>query len=131
MSIEQFIYAYVAKEENYKDTDIIFKEGTSGNWIYIVLEGRVKVKKTTPKGLLVIDILKEGDIFGEMILWQPGRGTRTESIVADGPVKIGVLDTEFIVSDYERLSPRLKDLMKSLMNRLGEAVQKAATFAVE
>jgi len=131
MSIDEFIYAFIAKEENYQDSDSIIKEGTSGDWVYVVLEGKVKVKKMTSKGLLVIDTLKEGDIFGEMILWQSGKGARTASVVADGAVKVGVLDTGFLLKEYERLSPRLKDLMRSLIKRLGEATQKVVTLAVE
>jgi CRP-like cAMP-binding protein len=131
MSIEEFIYAFVAKEETYNDNDYIIREGASGDWVYLLIEGRVKVKKMTSKGLLTIDTLKEGDIFGEMILWQSGRGSRTASIIADGRVKVGVLDTEALLKEYEKLSPRLKDLMRSLIKRLSETTKKAVTIAVE
>jgi len=131
MTIDEFTYAFIAKEEDYSDNDYIIKEGTSGDWVYIILEGKVKVKKMTAKGLITVDTLKEGEIFGEMILWQAGRGSRTASIVADGPVKVGVLDTEALLKEYEKLSPRLKGLMKSLIKRLSETTQKAVTIAVE
>ena len=131
MSIDEFIYAFVAKEETYNDNDHIIREGASGDWVYLLIEGRVKVKKMTSKGLLTIDTLKEGDIFGEMILWQSGRGTRTASIIADGKVKVGVLDTEAVLREYEKLSPRLKDLMKSLIKRLSETTKQVVTIAVE
>jgi CRP-like cAMP-binding protein len=131
MTIEQSIYSYIAKEENYQDNEYIIKEGTSGNWVYLILEGQVKVKKTTSKGLITIDQLKEGDIFGEMVLWRAEQGTRTASIMADGPVKVGVLDTEFLLKDYEKLSPRLKELMKSLIKRLYETTQQAVNVALD
>lgn len=133
MPIDEFVYAFVAKEENYKDNDYIIKEGTSGSWVYLILEGKVKVKKVTAKGLITVDTLKEGDIFGEMILWhwQAGHAARTASVIADGNVRVGVLDTEALLKEYEKLSPRLKDLMKSLIKRLGETTQKAVTLAVE
>jgi CRP-like cAMP-binding protein len=130
MAIEQSIYSYIAKEENYQDNDYIIKEGTPGNWVYLILEGQVKVKKITSKGLITIDQLKEGDIFGEMALWRAEQGTRTASVMADGPVKVGVLDTEFLLKDYEKLSPKLKDLMKSLIKRLYETTQQAVNVAV-
>jgi CRP-like cAMP-binding protein len=131
MSIDEFIFAFVAKEESYRDNDYIIKEGASGDWVYLVIEGKVKVKKITSKGLLTIDTLKEGEIFGEMILWQSGRGARTASVLADGAVKVGVLDTEALLREYEKLSPRLKDLMRSLIKRLNETTKKAVTLAVE
>ncbi|MBN1626552.1 MAG: cyclic nucleotide-binding domain-containing protein [Deltaproteobacteria bacterium] len=131
MPVDEFTYAFIAKEENYSDNDYIIKEGTSGDWVYIILKGKVKVKKMTAKGLITVDTLREGEIFGEMILWQAGRGARTASVVADGPVKVGVLDTEALLKEYEKLSPRLKGLMKSLIKRLSETTQKAVTIAVE
>jgi len=131
MSIDEFIYAFVAKEEAYNDGDYILREGASGDWVYLLIEGKVKVKKMTSKGLITIDTLKEGDIFGEMILWQSGRGARTASVVAEGKVKVGVLDTGALLKEYEKLSPRLKDLMKSLIKRLNETTKKAVTIAVE
>ena len=131
MTLEKYLFAYVAKEEDYKNNDPIIKEGTGGDWVYIIIEGQVKVKKMTSKGLITIDTLKKGDIFGEMVLLQSGKETRTASIIADGPVKVGVLDTEFLLREYERLSPRLKDLIKSLIKRLNETTQKAVTLAVE
>jgi CRP-like cAMP-binding protein len=131
MSIDEFIFAFVAKEESYRDNDYIIKEGASGDWVYLVIEGKVKVKKMTSKGLLTIDTLKEGEIFGEMILWQAGRGARTASVIADGAVKVGILDTEALLREYEKLSPRLKDLMRSLIKRLNETTKKAVTLAVE
>lgn len=131
MPIDEVIYAFVAKEETYRDNDYIIKEGTSGNWVYLILEGKVKVKKLTSKGLISVANLKEGDIFGEMILWQPVNPTRTASVIADGSVKVGVLNTEHLLKEYEKLSPRLKDLMKSMIKRLNETTQKAVSLAVE
>ena len=131
MTIEQFIYGYLADEEVYKDNEYILKEGSSGEWVYVVLEGQVTVKKMTPKGLVTLDNLKEGDIFGEMILWQTGAGTRTASVIADGRVKVGVLNIEQLRQDYESISPRLKSVMNSLMKRLEATTVKAVTKAVE
>ncbi len=131
MSVDEFIYAFVAKEERYQDNDQIIKEGASGDWVYLIIEGKVKVKKMTSKGLLTIDTLKDGDIFGEMILWQGSRSSRTAYVIADGPVNVGVLDTEALLREYEKLSPRLKDLMRSLIKRLTETTKKAVTLAVE
>jgi CRP-like cAMP-binding protein len=131
MTIQKFIFGYLADEEVYKDTEYIIKEGSSGEWVYVVLEGQVTVKKMTPKGLVTLDNLKEGDIFGEMILWQTGKGVRTASVIADGRVKVGILNIDQLRQDYESISPRLKSVMNSLMKRLEATTQKAVTKAVE
>lgn len=131
MTIQQFIYGYLANEEIYKDQEYIIKEGSSGEWVYVVLEGQVSVKKLTPKGLVTLDNLKEGDIFGEMLLWQTGERKRTASVIADGRVKVGILNIDQLRQDYESISPSLKALMNALMKRLEATTKKAVIKAVE
>lgn len=129
MALEQYIHGYIAKEVRFEGSDYIIKEGSLGHWAYVVLEGQVKMKKTTPMGLVTIDTLGEGDVFGEISLWDPGKGTRAESIVADGPVRLGILDNDLLLKDYETLSPRLKSLLGFLMERLLATTKKAVTLA--
>jgi CRP-like cAMP-binding protein len=96
-----------------------------------MLQGKARVKKTTPKGRVAIDTLLEGDIFGEMILWQSGKGARSASIVAETQVKVGVLDTKRLLKEYESISPRLKSLIKSLIQRLSDTTNKAVILTVD
>ena len=74
MALEQYIYGYIAREVRFEGGDYVIKEGSSGHWAYVVLEGQVKMKKTTPMGLVTIDTLKEGDVFGEISHGTPARG---------------------------------------------------------
>ena len=131
MSVDAFIYGYIVGEESYEGNDHIIKEGSKGDWVYVVLEGQVKVKKLTSKGMVTIDTLKEGEIFGEMILLQLGKAARSASVTADGPVKVGILSTERLLQDYESISPRIKILLRSLIMRLAETTKNAAILAVE
>jgi len=131
MSVDSFVYGYMVSEETYEANDYIIKEGSKGDWVYVILEGQVKVKKMTSKGMVTIDTLKEGEIFGEMTLWQLGKSSRSASVIADGLVKVGLLSTERLLKDYESISPQLKTLLKSLIMRLAETTKNAAILAVE
>ena len=64
MSIPSQLYVYIVSEEEHDDQAVIIEEGGYSNWAYIVLEGQVKVKKNTDKGLATIHTVKEGGIFG-------------------------------------------------------------------
>ena len=130
-TIDPNILGYLAKEDRFGDGEFIVREGSSGHWVYVMIEGKAKVKKKTPKGLVTVDALKAGDIFGEMVLWQSGQGVRTASVIADGPVRVGVLDSEQVLRDYECISPRLKSLLKSLIIRLDNTTKKAVVMAVQ
>jgi len=131
MTVDQLIYAYVANEETYPDKTVVIEEGSKGDWVYLVLEGQLRVKKSTAKGKVNVYILKEGDILGEMLLLEPGKGVRTASVIADGPVRLGVLDTAQLVKDYDTISPQLKGLIRSLIQRLEETTDKVCALAVE
>lgn len=131
MVLDSFIYGYIVEEVTYENGVPVIQEGGSGDWIYVVLEGSAKVMKTTHKGSVKIDTMNEGDIFGEMILLIGSQEARTASIIADGPLRLGVLDTERIRREYASLSPRLRSLMRSLMIRLRKTTQKAVSIALE
>ncbi|MFH1980602.1 MAG: cyclic nucleotide-binding domain-containing protein [Pseudomonadota bacterium] len=129
MALDPRIYSYVKTEESYPDKGVIVKEGAHGDWIYVVLEGRVKVRKKTEKGMLTVATLKEGAVFGELVFLQNKRGQRSASVVADGAVTVGIFDPNQLGSELGKLSPMLRKLLASLADRLEEVSGKLVTRA--
>jgi len=129
MAIDSIIYAYIVKEEVIRPNVTILGEGAKGDWLFVVLEGKVKVKKRTPQRLVTIDTLGEGAIVGEIPFLLKTHQLRTASIVSDGVVKLGILDKERLEKEYESLSPQLKGLIKTLVLRLKETTKKASLLA--
>jgi len=63
---------------------------------------------------------------------QTGQGAaRTVSIVAETKTRVGLLDTALLTKEYESISPRLKSLISSLIQRLIITTQKAVRLATE
>jgi len=132
MTIDGQVYGYVAEEETYPDKAVIIGEGSKGDWVYVILKGSAKVTKKTRKGAVTLDTLREGDVFGEMVLLETGQELRSASVVAaDGPVRLGVLDSERLVKDYGTLSPQLRALMRTLIRRLKETTDSVCNAVVE
>ena len=132
MNTESLLSAYLADQETYKSGDVIIEEGSKGDWVYIVLEGQVKVTKKTSVGLLTIDVLKKGDIFGEMALFGKALQARSASVIAaDGNARVGVLDTRQLMEEYESLSLELRSVIKALITGLKESNGKAAALVVD
>ena len=131
MAIDSSIYGYVVKEEVVQPNVTILKEGTKGDWVYVVLEGKVKVKKHTPKGLITLYTLGEGAIVGETGFLLKTQQLRPVSIISEGVVKLGTLDKERLEKEYELLSPQLKSLIKTMALRLKETTEKASLLAAE
>ncbi len=131
MDINQLMELYLSNEETYESGEIIIEEGTRANWVYIILEGQAKVTKRTDAGIVTTDKLKKGAIFGEMaLLGKIPAGRSAYVIAADGAIRLGVLDSQQLLKDYESLSPALRSLITTLIMRLEESNKKVAAFVV-
>jgi CRP-like cAMP-binding protein len=130
MTVNSQVLGYIVSEESFSDKAVIIKEGSIGDWVYVILEGRVKIKKQTSRGLLTIDTLSEGNFVGEMAMLKQGNSTRTASAVADGPVVLGLLDSVRLAKEWEAQPTRIKKLISNLIQNLEEATKKAADMIV-
>ena len=100
--------------------------------MYVILEGNVKIKKRISRGQVTLANLEEGTVLGEMAFLDTAEGIRSVSAVAaDGPVRVGLLDNQRLIHDYEAVSPRIKYLIKSLVKRLEAANKKVCDIVVE
>ncbi len=129
MTIDSSVYGYMVDEHDYPDKKVILEEGSIGDWVYIVLEGQVKLKKKTHKGMVTLATLKEGAIFGEIPLFLKREKFRETMAQAHGPVKVGILDTSRLDREFELVSPQLKGLIKTLARRLSESIDKISEVA--
>jgi len=122
MAIDPILLAYVTREETYSDRETIIREESKNSGVYVILEGRVKIQKKTSRGLVTLGTLKKGAVLGEMAFLTAGKGVRSVSAVATGGhARVGVLDSQRLLRDYEAVPPRLKDFMKLLIKRLRSA----------
>jgi CRP-like cAMP-binding protein len=121
----------ILEEEEYKDGDVILREGTSTDWIYIVLEGRVRIQKSTPKGVVSITTLGEEHVVGEMAFLEKGKVPRAASAVALGSVRLGVLDHDKLTKEYDSLSPLFRKLILTLVRRLRYVTYAAVRLITE
>jgi len=130
MTVNSQVLMYIVSEERFSDKAVIIKEGSIGDWVYVILEGRVKIKKQTSGGLLTVDTLSEGDFVGEMAMLKQGNSTRTASAVADGPVVLGLLDSVRLAQEWEAQPTRIKKVISNLIQNLEEVTKKAADMII-
>lgn len=61
--------ASLAHEESHRLGHIIFKEGSQGNALYMILDGKVRIsREVSGMGEEALAVLSAGDAFGEMAL---------------------------------------------------------------
>jgi len=131
MPIDPVVYEYIASEVECPANEVIIEEGSKGDWVYVVLEGHVKVKKRTPKGLVVIDTLSEGDIFGEIAFLEGEDADRSATVMAaEGSVRLGILNKELLIKHYSVMSPTLRAIIKSLAVKVRETTARICVALV-
>ncbi len=110
-----------AIEEKYKDGDIIFEEGSSGDWIYVVESGAVEISKIMHGEKEVLVELGPGEIIGELgfITKMP----RTATATAVGDTTVGIIDPISFEQEFNRLSPDFQAVLISLATRLKETTE--------
>jgi CRP/FNR family cyclic AMP-dependent transcriptional regulator len=84
--------------KNFRKNQIIFLEEETGNYMYIVLTGKVKVTKSTAGGKeSILAIHQPGDFFGEMALLDGKTSPATVSAMEDCRIAI------IFNADFQRL----------------------------
>ncbi len=111
-------YAYVVDEESFYDGDEIVREGSHGDWIWVILEGAAEIIKTTPSGPITLLRVGDGAFIGNLGSFLSGGNVRSTTVVAAGNIQLGMLDSQLLAGEVANLSPEFKNLINSLNKRL-------------
>jgi CRP-like cAMP-binding protein len=118
---------HIASKETYKDGQIIFKEGSSGNWIYVVLSGSVEISKTIGGKKSMLSVLEPDEVFGE--LGYLGYIKRTATVRAVGETTVGVIDRTFLDKEFNRLSGYFRTILVAVVKRFGNMIDRTCKFS--
>lgn len=100
--------------KQYQQGDIIFHGGDSSDCAYIIEEGQVEIFVDSNKS--IIDILSEGELFGEMgVLDQSPRSTSARALT---PLTLLEVKTQQITSRLSESDPIVKSLVGVLLKRV-------------
>jgi CRP-like cAMP-binding protein len=68
--------------------DVLFNEGDTGNQLYVVIDGKIKLGRTSADGREnLLAILGPGQMFGELSFFDPGPRSATATAVTDVELK--------------------------------------------
>jgi CRP-like cAMP-binding protein len=104
--------------------EILFNEGEPGDRLYVILDGKVKLGRTSADGREnLLAVLGPGEMFGELSLFDPGPRTATATAITDlALIGLGHHDLEpWLTSRPEVAGPLLAALAKRL-RRTNEAM---------
>lgn len=117
----------IASEETYKDGQVILEEGSSGDWVYVVLSGSVEMSKTIGGRKVIITALELGEVFGE--LGYLGAMKRTATARAIGETTVGIIDRSFLDQEFNKLSGPFRSILVAVVKRFRDLIDRACEFS--
>jgi CRP/FNR family cyclic AMP-dependent transcriptional regulator len=100
--------------------DRVFEEGASGNQLYVVLDGKIKLTRAAADGREnLLSVLGPGEMFGELSLFDPR--PRTASAVAVTDSRLGALAHDDLRSWLTGRPDVALHLLQALAQRLRRA----------
>ena len=129
-----------AIEKNFKKGDIIFKEGDSNIFVYIISDGQVKSAKYTADGKEAItEILGKCDVMGQVVIlgkasydYSASALTDTSALLIKRDDFLAVIkkNSELALKLIESLSSRLKETQNKLQEFVSEKVEQRIAKAL-
>ncbi len=108
--------------------DILFEEGDSGDAMYVVRSGALEVSVTSEDGRkLVLDMIRDGAVFGEIALFDPGPRTATVRAIekselmalSHSAAQTAIAANPMVAMDFVRIAGQRMRLMSG---QLGDQV---------
>lgn len=111
-----------ARRRSYQKGEHIFHQGDTGNAMFVLVEGSVKVVVTSPDGAeMILATLAPPDVFGELALIDGG--PRTASIQTLEPTTVLTLTRATLVG----LMSRQPEVTDAILRSLGGLVRRMIT----
>jgi CRP-like cAMP-binding protein len=100
----------------YASGEIIFNEGSTGEVMYVIQSGKVKITKKTESGEMTIATLGEGEIFGEMAVFD--RLPRSATAIALGDARVLSVDKKKLFTTINRDPTLVFKMLESMSQRI-------------
>ena len=103
---------------------VLFREGDSGDKLYVVTDGKIKLGRTSSDGREnLLAVLGPGEMFGELSLFDPGPRTATATAVTDVQIyALGHADLTTWVSERPAVALSLLKQISARLRRTNEVI---------
>lgn len=110
-------------EEHYTRKQIIFHEGDNANTAYIIRNGEVEILKRADHGEIKLATLTDGEVFGEMGLFERD-GTRSATARAIQDTVVDTVSHDEFDKLLGQCPPRILPIIQTVLNRLRSSNQR-------
>lgn len=107
--------------QHYLPGQVVFKEGSQGDKIYIIKEGAVKITLQSGEKMVTLAVLNKGACFGEMAVISSI--PRVASATADTTTELYEIDRKQVENIIAELPPLFRVIINSLIKRVAKLNQ--------
>ena len=115
-------------KEYFEHGKVIYEEGSSGDWLYIILSGSVEISKTVNGKKYIIEVLREGDLFGGTSFL--GMMERQTTAIAASKTMVGIIDRTPLDEEFNRLSAEFRAVLLATVKSCHKVANRACAFTV-
>ncbi len=115
--------------ERFSDGQVIITEGVISTKAYIIQKGKVRITKKIGNRTVTVVTLTEGDIFGEMGLFQ--ETVRYATAIAVGEVEVGVIDKKRFDELMSHSPDEMKVIINAVIDRLRITTDKLTVLGLQ
>lgn len=107
--------------KEYKKGEVIFAQGEAGDCAYLIEHGRVQISVHKSGEDFAVNILGEGQIFGEMAIID--RAPRSATVTALEPTRLCIIAHDSLMNRIHAADPVVRLLMIMLVKRSRDATE--------
>ena len=100
----------------YSDKEVFFKQGDVGSCMYVIQQGEVEVIGREADHEVILAVLKEGDFFGEMAIFE--REVRSATVRAKGEARVITVDKKTLLRRIQEDPSLAFNILKTLSRRV-------------
>ena len=121
------------RDARYRAGQMIFERGDPGNFIYLVIEGRVRLSVSTAEGReLSFAHATAGDIFGEIAALDGSPRSAGASALTDLKLKtLGAATLHRLIAAHPELSKSTIEFLCGRLREVSDHLEDVALFSVE
>ena len=103
-------------QKQYRKDDVIMNEGSTGSSAYLIRSGRVEISKQHEGRKIVLAILEQGEVFGEMSLID--EKPRSATAAALEVCVLEEITHDSVAEAWDHTPPLVRSLLSTLVERI-------------
>ena len=110
----------------YANGELVVRQGEEGNCMYVVQAGKLEVLREEHDGVVRLAVMGEGEIFGEMSIFE--RERRSATVRALGEARVLSIDKKTFLRRIQEDPPLAFNLVKVMSHRIRMLTEEVASL---